>query len=83
MPTLDLPIQTATPPYRPTAQRIHLISDDLTGALDTAAQFVCRTGPVVVYWDAPEMALPPNVAVGPGRVARCILAEAAETVAAT
>jgi uncharacterized protein YgbK (DUF1537 family) len=30
--------------------RLHLIADDLTGALDTAAQFVGATGPIPVHW---------------------------------
>ena len=42
---------------------LRLLADDLTGALDTAAQFVGQTGPVMVYWDAVPTPLPPNVAV--------------------
>jgi len=40
MPTLDLPIQTAPPSHSSPAQRIHLISDDLTGACDASAPFL-------------------------------------------
>lgn len=29
-----------------------LIADDLTGALDTAAQFAAVTGPIPVYWQS-------------------------------
>src|SRR3954449_11546897 len=35
---------------RSAMMRIHLIADDLTGALDTAAQFVGATGLVPVHW---------------------------------
>ncbi|HUA78385.1 MAG TPA: four-carbon acid sugar kinase family protein, partial [Acetobacteraceae bacterium] len=31
-------------------QHLRLIADDLTGALDTAAQFTARMGPLLVYW---------------------------------
>ena len=46
--------------------RLRLLADDLTGALDTAAQFVARTGPVPAFWagalpDAP----PPSAARTP------------------
>lgn len=34
------------------ARPLALIADDLTGALDTAAEFVALTGPVDVRWDA-------------------------------
>jgi uncharacterized protein YgbK (DUF1537 family) len=33
---------------------LRLIADDLTGALDTAAEFVPLTGPVAVCWDLPK-----------------------------
>jgi uncharacterized protein YgbK (DUF1537 family) len=52
--------------------RLRLVADDLTGALDTAAQFVGRTGQVPVFWNdvfwtagSPE-ALPPNAAIDAG-----------------
>lgn len=45
----------ATPPLQ-----LRLVADDLTGALDTAAQFVVRTGKVPVRW---------NLQAGPGSVA--------------
>src|SRR5690349_9005453 len=35
---------------RSAMMRLRLIADDLTGALDTAAQFVGATGPVPVHW---------------------------------
>lgn len=34
-----------------TTRKLVLIADDLTGALDTAAEFVALTGPVEVMWD--------------------------------
>lgn len=45
--------------------RLRLIADDLTGALDTAAQFVGRAGPVPVFWRMPA-ALPPSAAMDSG-----------------
>lgn len=38
--------------------RVHLIADDLTGALDTAAQLTAATGPIPVHWQG----LPPPTA---------------------
>jgi len=35
-------------------ERLHLIADDLTGALDTAAQLVGVAGPISVIWRAPR-----------------------------
>ncbi|MBV9251523.1 MAG: hypothetical protein JO227_20025, partial [Acetobacteraceae bacterium] len=35
--------------------RLRLLADDLTGALDTAAQFVPLTGPVPVVWSDPGL----------------------------
>lgn len=45
--------------------RLRLLADDLTGALDTAAQFVARTGPVPVFW-TPPAALPASAAIDSG-----------------
>jgi uncharacterized protein YgbK (DUF1537 family) len=47
--------------------RLRLIADDLTGALDTAAQFVGSTGPVPVFWAGrlPEQ-LPPSAVIDSG-----------------
>ena len=46
---------------------LRLIADDLTGALDTAAEFVGPTGPVPVYWSGAIPAdLPPSAAVDSG-----------------
>src|SRR4051794_5033136 len=47
--------------------RLRLIADDLTGALDTAAQFVPLTGPVPVFWPGriPDTA-PPSAAIDSG-----------------
>jgi uncharacterized protein YgbK (DUF1537 family) len=42
--------------------RLRLIADDLTGALDTAARFVARTGPVAVYWAPPPADAQPRSA---------------------
>ena len=43
--------------------RLRLLADDLTGALDTAAQFVSRTGPVPVFWTRPGGGeMPPSAA---------------------
>lgn len=48
-------------------QRLRLIADDLTGALDTAAQFTARLGPIPVFWPGriPDR-LPPSAAVDTG-----------------
>ena len=43
---------------------LRLIADDLTGALDTAARFVARTGPVAVYWAPPPADAFPNTLLG-------------------
>ncbi|KAA0596254.1 uncharacterized protein YgbK (DUF1537 family) [Azospirillum lipoferum] len=44
-----------------------LIADDLTGALDTAAQFAAITGPIPVYWQSlPYPALPNGLAFDSG-----------------
>lgn len=46
---------------------LRLIADDLTGALDTAAEFVPLTGPVPVFWQAIDPAeLPANAALDLG-----------------
>lgn len=44
-----------------------LIADDLTGALDTAAQFAAVTGPIPVYWQSlPYPTLPNELAFDSG-----------------
>ncbi|WP_247873082.1 four-carbon acid sugar kinase family protein [Azospirillum sp. TSH64] len=44
-----------------------LIADDLTGALDTAAQFAAVTGPIPVYWQSlPYPTLPTELAFDSG-----------------
>lgn len=49
------------------APTLRLIADDLTGALDTAAEFVGLAGPVPTFWDAPAAgALPPSAAMDTG-----------------
>lgn len=45
---------------------LRLLADDLTGAMDTAAQFVGLTGPVTVRWDDVDAAAPASVAVDCG-----------------
>lgn len=46
---------------------LRLIADDLTGALDTAAEFVGLSGPVPVYWAGSIPAeLPPSAALDSG-----------------
>lgn len=46
---------------------LRLIADDLTGALDTAAQFVACTGPVPAFWTGVAVAsLPPSAALDSG-----------------
>ena len=46
---------------------LRLIADDLTGALDTAAEFVGVTGPVSAFWHAAiPSALPANAALDSG-----------------
>jgi D-threonate/D-erythronate kinase len=58
---------------------LRLMADDLTGALDTAAEFVGLTGPVEVHWNpTPAGALPPSAALDTGSRERT----AAEAVAA-
>jgi D-threonate/D-erythronate kinase len=47
------------------ATRVRLVADDLTGALDTAAQFVARSGPMPVFWTHPAT-LPPSAAFDTG-----------------
>lgn len=42
------PVRIATVPALP--QHVYLIADDLTGALDTAAQFVPLVGEIDVFW---------------------------------
>jgi D-threonate/D-erythronate kinase len=61
---------------------LRLIADDLTGALDTAAEFVGVTGPVSTFWHgAIPSALPANAALDSGTRERDAAA-ATETVAA-
>lgn len=58
---------------------LRLVADDLTGALDTAAEFVGLAGPVPVLWGSqPADALPPSAALDTGTRE----AAAAEAVAA-
>ena len=46
---------------------LRLMADDLTGALDTAAEFVGLAGPVPVFWGSrPAHALPPSAALDTG-----------------
>ena len=46
---------------------LRLLADDLTGALDTAAELVGITGPVHAYWHgALPAALPANAALDSG-----------------
>lgn len=46
---------------------LRLMADDLTGALDTAAEFVGRTGHVPVFWSGhPAGVLPPSAALDTG-----------------
>ena len=53
---------------RPAAPELRLLADDLTGALDTAAELTVLCGPVRVLWDGAATAdLPPgNVALDSG-----------------
>ena len=47
--------------------RLHLIADDLTGALDTAAQFIGATGPIPVHWRGlPRSATVSSIAIDSG-----------------
>jgi hypothetical protein len=50
-----------------TVPRVRLLADDLTGALDTAAEFVVVAGAVPVYWSGaiPED-LPATAAIDSG-----------------
>jgi D-threonate/D-erythronate kinase len=62
--------------------RIHLIADDLTGALDTAAQFVGATGSIPVHWRGlPRSAIVSSIAIDSG-TREAGREEARETVAA-
>jgi uncharacterized protein YgbK (DUF1537 family) len=46
---------------------VRLMADDLTGALDTAAEFVGLAGPVPVFWDGPPGdVFPPSAALDTG-----------------
>jgi uncharacterized protein YgbK (DUF1537 family) len=46
---------------------LRLLADDLTGALDSAAEFVALTGPVQTFWHGAIPAeLPPNAALDSG-----------------
>ena len=63
---------------------LRLVADDLTGALDTAAEFVGLTGPVQVFWCAPTMdALPPNAALDTGTRERPTASEAVAALEAS
>ena len=62
--------------------RLHLIADDLTGALDTAAQFIGATGPIPVHWRGlPRSATVSSIAIDSG-TREAGREEARETVAA-
>ncbi|WP_451984608.1 four-carbon acid sugar kinase family protein [Azospirillum endophyticum] len=51
----------------PAPRRPYLIADDLTGALDTAAQFAIAAGPIPVYWRTPpRLALTSGIAIDSG-----------------
>jgi len=45
---------------------LRLLADDLTGAMDTAAQFVGLTGPVTVHWGEADVPAPGSVAIDGG-----------------
>ncbi len=48
-------------------QHLRLIADDLTGALDTAAQFTARIGPLPVFWPGRlAKPVPPSAAIAAG-----------------
>src|SRR4051794_3718851 len=52
---------------RSAMMRLHLIADDLTGALDTAAQFVGATGSIPVHWRGlPRSATVSSIAIDSG-----------------
>jgi hypothetical protein len=62
--------------------RLHLIADDLTGALDTAAQFVSATGSIPVHWRGlPRSATVSSIAIDSG-TREAGREEARETIAA-
>lgn len=46
--------------------RIHLLADDLTGALDAAIAFASEASPLPVYWQAPEAGLGGSLAIDCG-----------------
>lgn len=48
----DGPARVAEVPALP--RHVYLVADDLTGALDTAAQFVPLVGEIDVFWRAVE-----------------------------
>lgn len=45
---------------------LHLIADDLTGALDAAIAFATATAPIPVYWRAPEAGMAGSLAIDSG-----------------
>ncbi|MFL5289512.1 MAG: four-carbon acid sugar kinase family protein [Rhodopila sp.] len=58
---------TSQPGCRIVTTALRLVADDLTGALDTAAEFVGMTGPVHAFWHgAIPSILPPNAALDSG-----------------
>lgn len=60
--TVTAPIpSSATPPAR-----LFLIADDLTGALDTAAQFARADRPIDVRWDVPASPVAGDLALATG-----------------
>ncbi|WP_448192636.1 four-carbon acid sugar kinase family protein [Azospirillum sp. sgz301742] len=64
------------------AMRVHLIADDLTGALDTAAQLTSATGPIPIHWrGVPRSTAISSIALDSG-TREAGREEARETVAA-
>jgi uncharacterized protein YgbK (DUF1537 family) len=60
---------------------LRLLADDLTGALDTAAEFVGVAAPIHAFWHGPvQSTLPPNAAIDSGT--RELEADAAVSVVA-
>jgi uncharacterized protein YgbK (DUF1537 family) len=65
-----------------THRQVRLLADDLTGALDTAAEFVGITGPLPIFWHSRIPAcVPPSAAIDSGTRERSAR-DAAEIVCA-
>lgn len=63
---------------------VRLMADDLTGALDTAAEFVGLAGPVPVFWNGPPAAgLPASAALDTGTREAATATEAIAAAVAT